>query len=320
MSDAVIQSMANQNIEGFSGATHPSTVSYAIFCDILNKSNAYDSNKKVQYQDMTRPLTDYYIATSHNTYLVGDQLQSHSSSQRYADDLVKGCRCVEIDIWDGGEKDDFQPVVTHGHTLTSKITFQEVIEICAQYCFTASPYPVILSFENHCSLGQQEIMVNILQKEFGSAILLPGEMISEQRLPSPEKLKYRVIIKGKRQQSLKKQLSRDGSIEYVLDGLTGDENSDSDSDVDDKSESSKGSSRRFNVGDSKPERGSSHIHPRLEAITFLKAYNMRHLNPSNFRRLQPDVILSCGENRFLQMTSDPHNLKQFKILCQTNLM
>ncbi|OOG00132.1 hypothetical protein ASPCADRAFT_204022 [Aspergillus carbonarius ITEM 5010] len=56
--------------------------------------------------DLSAPITDYFISTSHNTYLTGNQLYSDSSASAYTNVLLSGCRSVEIDVWDGKTESD----------------------------------------------------------------------------------------------------------------------------------------------------------------------------------------------------------------------
>ncbi|PHH73628.1 hypothetical protein CDD80_3672 [Ophiocordyceps camponoti-rufipedis] len=51
--------------------------------------------------DLSWPLCSYFISSSHNTYLSGNQLSSDSTAEAYTKVLQRGCRCVEIDVWDG---------------------------------------------------------------------------------------------------------------------------------------------------------------------------------------------------------------------------
>ncbi|KAF3689993.1 Inactive phospholipase C-like protein 2 [Channa argus] len=144
-------------------------------------------------QDMSQPLCNYFIATSHNTYLTGDQLLSQSRVEMYAYVLQAGCRCVEVDCWDGP---DGEPIIHHGYTLTSKILFKDVIETINKYAFSKSQYPVILSIENHCSVPQQKKMAEYLKEVLQDKLDLSHVNVHEcKKLPSPETLKGKVLVK-----------------------------------------------------------------------------------------------------------------------------
>ncbi|XP_078062455.1 1-phosphatidylinositol 4,5-bisphosphate phosphodiesterase eta-2-like, partial [Mustelus asterias] len=147
-------------------------------------------------QDMTQPMSDYYIASSHNTYLMGDQLMSQSRVDMYAWVLQTGCRCVEVDCWDGP---DGEPIVHHGYTLTSKILFRDVIETINKYAFAKSEYPVILSIENHCSVPQQKKMAQCLCEILGDKLDVSSVHVDDiVQLPSPDSLKGKILVKVRR--------------------------------------------------------------------------------------------------------------------------
>ncbi|XP_045928772.1 1-phosphatidylinositol 4,5-bisphosphate phosphodiesterase eta-1 [Micropterus dolomieu] len=193
-------------IEGFTSFMRSPT------CDIFNPLH-HEVN-----QDMEQPLCNYFIASSHNTYLTGDQLLSHSKTDMYAWVLQSGCRCVEVDCWDGP---DGEPMVQHGYTLTSKIPFKFVIETINKYAFINNQYPVILSIENHCSIQQQKKIAEYLREIFGDKLDV-GDVLSRdsKTLPSPHSLQGKILIKGKR---LPAYLSADAEEGEVSDDDSADE-------------------------------------------------------------------------------------------------
>ncbi|XP_047904541.2 1-phosphatidylinositol 4,5-bisphosphate phosphodiesterase zeta-1 isoform X1 [Anser cygnoides] len=171
-------------------------------------SSIFKKDHRTVYQDMNHPLCDYFISSSHNTYLISDQLIGPSDLFGYISALLKGCRCLEIDCWDGSNN---EPVVYHGHTLTSKISFCSVIHVIDKYAFAASEYPVILSLENHCSPKQQEIMAEHLENILGDKLLTStiGDSVVTQ-LPSPEALKFKILVKNKKVGTIEETMLRKG--------------------------------------------------------------------------------------------------------------
>ncbi|NXL33517.1 PLCH1 phosphodiesterase, partial [Glaucidium brasilianum] len=176
-----------QNVLGIEGFTN---FMRSPACDIFNPLHCE------VHQDMDQPLCNYFIASSHNTYLTGDQLLSQSRVEMYARVLQDGCRCIEVDCWDGP---DGEPVVHHGYTLTSKILFRDVAETINKYAFIKNEFPVILSIENHCSIQQQKKIAQYLKEIFGDKLDLSSVVTGDSReLPSPQDLKGKILVKGKK--------------------------------------------------------------------------------------------------------------------------
>lgn len=58
----------------------------------------------VEDKDLDKPISNYFISSSHNTYIEdGNQLTGEPKALQYAKVLRSGCRCVEIDVWDASE-------------------------------------------------------------------------------------------------------------------------------------------------------------------------------------------------------------------------
>ena len=110
-------------------------------------------------------------------------------------------------------------MVFHGKSFTSKVSLREVCESILKYGFVASPYPIIISAEIHCSIGQQDLIAAIMMQVFGEKlvkmpimtdggggsekeaaglveglVMMTNGKMEVDELPSPEQLKGRILL------------------------------------------------------------------------------------------------------------------------------
>ncbi|KAF2196899.1 PLC-like phosphodiesterase [Delitschia confertaspora ATCC 74209] len=108
--------------------------SFSVFANYLStvQSNALQPLDSV---DSSYPISNYFVSSSHNTYLTGNQLSSESSVDAYKNVLLRGCRCVEIDVWDGeppsssSSEDEAFAIASKGKKEKPELSFRKRLEL-----------------------------------------------------------------------------------------------------------------------------------------------------------------------------------------------
>lgn len=144
----------------------------------------------------SHPLNEYFIMSSHNTYLTGRQIAGDSSVEGYVRALRRGCRCIEIDIWNNPQDVDADPIVNHGRTFSNGISLTNVLRTIRGLAFSSTLLPLILSLEVHCSYLSQLKVTKALTEILGD-LLLVTPLQNKDSLPSPDELQNRILLKVK---------------------------------------------------------------------------------------------------------------------------
>ena len=90
--------------------------------------------------DMSYPITEYFIYTSHNTYVSGNKYNSDSKLEMYEINLKKGCRCIELDIMQTKE----DALIVKHKSSQNNILLEDVLRTIKNVGFTFNSFPIIV--------------------------------------------------------------------------------------------------------------------------------------------------------------------------------
>ncbi|CEF67572.1 C2 domain and Phospholipase C, phosphatidylinositol-specific, X domain and Phosphoinositide phospholipase C family and Phospholipase C, phosphatidylinositol-specific, Y domain and EF-hand domain pair and Pleckstrin homology-like domain and Phospholipase C, phosphoinositol-specific, EF-hand-like domain and PLC-like phosphodiesterase, TIM beta/alpha-barrel domain-containing protein [Strongyloides ratti] len=170
---------------------------------LSKESSVFDPGHLKICDEMDHPFNHYFIAASHNTYMVEDQLKGPSSVDGYISALKRGCRFIELDLWDPLDiEEDKQPMIHNGPISSCRLPLSSALQVIKELAFEASKYPLFIRLEIHMSLQWQQVAYNMITETLKNLIYKPTEDVrdwtDDKNVPSPHKFQNKILFIGKK--------------------------------------------------------------------------------------------------------------------------
>ena len=201
----------------------------------LDKINHIIINHTIKPIDsfLNKPLHEFIISTSHNTYVPCNQNADVSSLEAIKRVLKMGARVIELDVYakhsGGNTDDDYIPVIAHGIEkptgdifTTNPILFEDCIDTIVNFGFlTSDPLIVVLEINTNRLIPVQQKMKEIILRKLGNRLL-----DSSYKLNAPN----RKLVTNENMQNLLNKVifigdgGKTSELDSVLDGIWGESN------------------------------------------------------------------------------------------------
>jgi hypothetical protein len=190
-------------------------------------NDIYDPEKRVidKQRLLDKPLSHYWINSSFRTSSMSDGI---ASIQSYTRALLRGCKSIDLNCWDGIMLPDGEcvPIIIPSNenpgtsfSMKNQLTFRSVVLVVRKYLLeNRKTYPIVFNLENNCSDPFQRSMVGTMKELFGKRLFVPGNSSANKELPSPEDLRGMVVVNARKPM----KRNKDGLDSYRSKSFSGD--------------------------------------------------------------------------------------------------
>jgi|UniRef100_A0A7S4LBY0 hypothetical protein len=155
---------------------------------------------------LDKPVKDFEVICSHNSYLHGLQIMAGASTDGLKLALDKGARCIELDVYAKHlHAEEWEPMVTHGSVMkgyhvkvTGSVSFDDCLKFIADNGWKDTDDPLFLMIENVTDSAAEtgNRMTEIVKKHIPEHRLMP-HCSNIENTPLKDLLGKLIIVNGR---------------------------------------------------------------------------------------------------------------------------